>query len=942
MALYATNRFLGDGSTTSYEFNFVGKYIDRTHVKVYQEDNATKVRTYVSINDSNFLNDTTLRSLPVTPVGSTLVIYRDTPKPPLVDFVNGSRFTEYNMDLVARQGLFVAMEALDEGGNGVITLPSVLDATQVNATLPSTPGVTTVQQALDFLWNEIDSGWQAKVDTEANIGAAASSSLLSPNHFYRSSDTGKLWFALSTSALLLTAPEGGGGGGGGGYTPPPKVVVIGDSMAAQHPLQSESWPAVWETRMRMVGAPVRVVDLAVGGWTYNKANTLVTHGTNTMIQQAIAEAPAMVIVNLGANDQALRVEGRSLAQAQADCNTALNALRAGLPSAVIVVVSEYLFDSVNFPTPGTTLKNKGTIPGLMQKKTGGILSGFYTGEMLDDSASSTQKTNFADWISLDTYARGHSAVNGSITMRAWRAVRMGAVGLDGIHLNALGQHILAGYALVAAQTVPAMKALWPQISADQVPEWRDPDALFSAFFTASGDGYTQRSALSAVWANQLSKHWGGVPLARGDNWWAPSGGTVGVWPQGVTTDETLSPVMYWKMAGCLPLEACSASIDGGAFSTTYGAVTTDARGDSMGLIHAHWMPAGTRTLRYKVGNEVFGPFTISIGTKPVTPAPPATAISASLVAVPGGTVSQTQQALDFLWNEIGTGYQARVDTESAILAMQSGGTLYPNHLYRSSDTNKVWLALSTNALRLLAPEPAPAAAAVPASLALVPAVTQTQQALDFLWTEIGTGYQAKVDTEANISALAGSSSLYPNHLYRSSDTNKVWLALAVNSLLLLAPETAYTPPTVIAARITKTSAVQAITPATWTTVALNNVAENAGGGTFSSNQYTIPVGGAGRYLLAFTTCVQRGTPNNNVFQYMNAAVDVNGTQRAAGSGGYGATLSATFAASSGSVVTYLNVGDTIRMSMICSEPVNVIAGSSNASTYLSLIRLSTT
>ncbi len=116
MALYATNRFAGDGTTTSYEFNFAGKYIARTHVKVYKEDNATKVRTSVSINDSNFLNDTTLRGLPVTPVGQTLVIYRDTPKPPIVDFVNGSRFTEYNLDLVARQGLFVAMEAMDAGG----------------------------------------------------------------------------------------------------------------------------------------------------------------------------------------------------------------------------------------------------------------------------------------------------------------------------------------------------------------------------------------------------------------------------------------------------------------------------------------------------------------------------------------------------------------------------------------------------------------------------------------------------------------------------------------------------------------------------------------------------------------------------------------------------------------------------------------------------------
>ena len=117
MALYATNRFPGDGTTTSYEFNFVGKYINRAHVKVYQEDNVTKARTYVSINDSNFLNDTTLRGLPVTPVGSTLVIYRETPKPPLVDFVNGSRFTEHNLDLVARQGLFVATEAMDAGGS---------------------------------------------------------------------------------------------------------------------------------------------------------------------------------------------------------------------------------------------------------------------------------------------------------------------------------------------------------------------------------------------------------------------------------------------------------------------------------------------------------------------------------------------------------------------------------------------------------------------------------------------------------------------------------------------------------------------------------------------------------------------------------------------------------------------------------------------------------
>ena len=120
MALYATNRFAGDGTTTQYEINFVGQYIERSHVKAYVVDDNTKVRTPVAIASGQWLNATTITGFAPTPVGKTLVIYRDTPKPPMVDFVNGSRFTEYNLDLVARQGLFVAMEAIDNSGSEAI------------------------------------------------------------------------------------------------------------------------------------------------------------------------------------------------------------------------------------------------------------------------------------------------------------------------------------------------------------------------------------------------------------------------------------------------------------------------------------------------------------------------------------------------------------------------------------------------------------------------------------------------------------------------------------------------------------------------------------------------------------------------------------------------------------------------------------------------------
>lgn len=936
-----------------------------------------------------------------TPAGHTVTVTTAMPALQLMDLTNqGGFFPELLNDTADVLTILIQQLQANGGGGG----GGPVNALDVSATLAYPPGITNVQQALDAMWDQTNTGWQAKVGTEAEIAVLAANGELLPNRLYRSSDTNKVWLSLSTTARLLLAPEGGGGGlpagfanaflawnptgtalqnvdlrgdganlieatlpgfpavdtvqeaistlgdqaangpqaiwgtesgilgletagtlkpdrfyvaldtgklwyargaddlllvapEAGGVDPGDllaavaaaeaardaastsataagasatsagasataagwdastaaahsstaalmssnaaasasaaagsasaantsatnagtsatnaansattattqagiattqagnastsavlagaamnaaeaardqtlaaigkKVVVIGDSMAATHPLQSDAWPTVWSAMMRGVGAPVNVVDLAVGGWTYNKANTLVTHGTNTMIQQAIAEAPAMVIVNLGVNDLGLRVEDRTLAQCQSDCNIALNALRAGLPSAVIVVVSEYLFDSANFPTPGTTLKNKGTIPSLMQRKTSGILNGLLTSEILEDSCSSTQKTNFAEWITLDNYAKAHGAVNASFAMRAWRAVRLGAVGLDGTHLNMLGQRLLAGYALVAAQTVPAMKALWPQISADQVGEWRNPDTLFGAFLGAAGDGYVQNTGLSAVWANQLSKHWGGTPLARGDNWWAPSGGSVSVWPQGgVTTDETVSPVIYWKMTGCLPNEQCSASIDGGAFATTYGAPWTDNRGDSMGFLQAHsaYLPAGARTLRYKVGNEVYGPFTLNIGAKP------AADVTVALRA----------------W---------RLDSAQAITA--------------------------------------------------------------------GTPDQV---------AFSGSAGTHP--------------------------------------------------------------------GSFSFSTYTVPV--AGWYQIGFCVNVQRRTSTSTPCDYLTAVLLVDDQAVMAGSSGYALSGVASFGGSAGGGPLYLSAGSTVKLNIQTSFNCYVVNGTSNASTYLSLIRL---
>lgn len=112
--LYATNKFPGDGVTTQFEFAFSGGYMAKADVKAYIENQTTFARTAVTVTEAMFVNATTLALGVSAPVGSSMVIYRDTPKTgPLVDFVGGSRITESNLDKVAKQSVFIGAEVTD-------------------------------------------------------------------------------------------------------------------------------------------------------------------------------------------------------------------------------------------------------------------------------------------------------------------------------------------------------------------------------------------------------------------------------------------------------------------------------------------------------------------------------------------------------------------------------------------------------------------------------------------------------------------------------------------------------------------------------------------------------------------------------------------------------------------------------------------------------------
>lgn len=111
--LRATNRYAGDGFTTSFTITFVDGYRKREDVKAYVEDKATKVRTPVTLT---FLTDFQV-TVPTAPtVDETLVIYRATPDAALVDFTQTQRLSEATLNTATRQAIFKANEAMDASG----------------------------------------------------------------------------------------------------------------------------------------------------------------------------------------------------------------------------------------------------------------------------------------------------------------------------------------------------------------------------------------------------------------------------------------------------------------------------------------------------------------------------------------------------------------------------------------------------------------------------------------------------------------------------------------------------------------------------------------------------------------------------------------------------------------------------------------------------------
>ena len=646
--MYSINTFAGDGSTTLFPISFVAGYMLPEHVYAYVDGAPATVR---------WSNPTTVRLEPAPPAGSEVVVRRMTPLTPMT-ILGSQRGTFAGSPMgAATQAMMLIAELLDAEGGGAgapgtpvlpspdagkllgwgaggslinVTPPSTnlpapalgsflrwgpaglvnadlgdtLGASLVGATYPGL-GSTTVQGALSAIASQLGSDNFTLVKiTASSLSALASTGSLTPGAFYQTTDTRLLYFALDASNTLQLAA---GSGGGGGSTPSNKkrVVIIGDSLAAQQNALPRAWPSWLQDSLSAAGAQVEVLNYAVAGLTCRRAMNNTTFGGMTAVQKAVSVSPDVIVVSLGFNDTCMGVDGRSLSEVQSDASAMFNALRAGAPSAVIVYLREIPFDQPHAPG-ATNLLSRHVMPIHFNRAGGGILAGLWAQEHLDTAVTPAVGAAYVNWVALDNHIRSLGAVDVWSAIDYWRIARLGGCGMDGLHLNEFGSQMAGAYASTFLMASPALAGVWGPLGSHTYSLWSDPALVFTGALDDNSSEWVRK--VGDLGSEFVLRSAGLARRACPDTWYLPSKGVLNTSTR--TIPYNLTQAWSWWIHGGPANSPLQVSIDAGSWTAL--STSTDAIGCTQSFSNGRILPMGTYSLRYRAGNEVFGPVSLTI------------------------------------------------------------------------------------------------------------------------------------------------------------------------------------------------------------------------------------------------------------------------------------------------------------------------------------------
>ena len=285
-----------------------------------------------------------------------------------------------------------------------------------------------------------------------------------------------------------------------------KICYISESTAG-----ADLWGDCWPERLRRMlldgGVDTELVNCAYSGMTFYQAATSQIWNGKTAVQRAIQSGADVVLVDLGANDLMVGVDGRTLAQVQGDAQTVFSALRAGMPRSFICHVQKLGYDRGAF-TPSSLL-NKGIMPIFRQ-----------VGENQDSPVNMIMRTKCADWEALNAYIvnalRPAGLLNEVAVLDLFCAAARPGLTVDRLHPNHVGQHLLAAqmYDQFLAPSLSAVFPAFAELKVQPTFEW-----LWSQAYYRVGNGWVRNGSESA-WT-QFARWFGFDPVAADANWYEP-------------------------------------------------------------------------------------------------------------------------------------------------------------------------------------------------------------------------------------------------------------------------------------------------------------------------------------------------------------------------------------------------------------------------------------
>ncbi|MCG7985079.1 MAG: hypothetical protein JAY90_20305 [Candidatus Thiodiazotropha lotti] len=401
-----------------------------------------------------------------------------------------------------------------------------------------------------------------------------------------------------------------------------KIAVLGASETVF------PWSKTWvdQTRNGLQSEYINVDVFHTGAGAINHDIALNTPDTltgQTRVELTNQVGADVIIVELGLNDAILGVGNLEQEEMIADAQALYVNLRANNPDAVICYSRLVPYDEDQHGAlPVTSIKKKYCVPFMHEHSTKSGEANHWTSEydVLNQVLSSTMQDRLENWRALDAEIQAMSEVDVVIDTNYFRPARLGLVSHDRVHPNGPGHNFIQSAVWGQLQTNSTIRNkitelqkirdlgdftefdnVWNSaVKADADGDGYElkenwPDSIYQYPRWINIDGNTGLIAHAAYWGNQQRAAWDVSDRVNRDIDQSFDVIATGLWPKAEIQTRV------W--------------LDGDAEPTTWNADTpakkTSAAGSHIGNDRPTWA-AGDYLIKYKVGNDIFGPFPIAL------------------------------------------------------------------------------------------------------------------------------------------------------------------------------------------------------------------------------------------------------------------------------------------------------------------------------------------